>query len=261
MSELFNDDAERSLIGAALLDDSVPDKVAIRSDHFGSIIWRSIWESMLELKTRGQPLDLLVLSDNLQKRGAPESVMVNLSGALNSVPTAANADHYAELIRDKWLLRELSGLAGELQSGGRTGNELVALLDGRVNQLLVGRGTKLPTLDHVIDDELIALRTPVRVGLPSGVGLENVVPGGIPIDRVTTISANQEALNRLSRTLLSMLSHLQATSSWIARSKIATPSQRPAGSVAIPESPTESSQPDNGGWSVMSSLVGKPPHE
>lgn len=63
----------------------------------------------------------------------------------------------------------------------------MSLLDGRVNQLLSSSGSKLPTLEVVIRDELVALRSPIPVGLPSGVGLEKVVPGGIPLDRVTTI--------------------------------------------------------------------------
>lgn len=184
---LWNEDAEKALIGAALLDDSVPDKVALRPDHFGSIVWRSVWEGILDLKHQGKPLDLLVLNDHLAKRGAPESILLRLGEALSETPTSSNADHYADLVRDKWLAREVSYLAGELQQGGRTGAELVSLLDGRVNQLLVTSGTKLPTLDLVIHEELAALRAPVRVGLPSGVGLEDVVPGGIPTDRVTTI--------------------------------------------------------------------------
>lgn len=186
-TELWNESAEQALIGAALLDDSVPDKVAIRADHFGSIVWRSVWEAILELRQQGKPLDLLVLSDHLGKRGAPESILSRLGQALSAVPTSTNADHYADLIRDKWLTREISLLASEMQIPGKTGTELVALLDGRVNQLLVTSGSKLPTLDLVIRDELRSLSEPVGVGLPSGVGLERVVPGGIPIDRVTTI--------------------------------------------------------------------------
>ncbi len=188
MSEyLWDDDAERALVGSALLDGSVPDKVAIRADHFGSPVWRSVWQGILALKAEGKPTDYLVLGAELQRRGAPDSVIVDLGKALFNCPTAANADHYADIIRDKWLVREVSSLASELQSGGRTGQEMVGLLDGRVNQLLVTSGGKLPTLDLVIREELDALRSPVPVGLPSGIGLEKVVPGGIPLDRVTTI--------------------------------------------------------------------------
>lgn len=188
MSELLWDEAaEKALVGTALIDDAVPDKVAIRVDHFGSIVWRSVWQGILDLRRQGKPLDHLVLASYLTQRGAPESVLTSIGEAMFSVPTATNADHYADLIRDKWLVREVSGLAGELQSGGRSGTELVALLDGRVNQLMATSGAKLPTLDLVIRAELDALRSPIAVGLPSGVGLEKVVPGGIPIDRVTTI--------------------------------------------------------------------------
>ncbi len=184
---LWNESAEKSLIGCALLDTGVLDKVAIRADHFGSIVWRSCWEAMQVVHASGKPLDPLVVADALEKRGAPSSILLQLSEAYTGVPTASNADHYAELIRDKWLTREVGMLGEELRVPGRTGSELISLLEGRVNQLMVTSGSTLPTLDLVIRDELRQLSEPIPVGLPSGIGLETVVPGGIPIDRVTTI--------------------------------------------------------------------------
>lgn len=187
MSELWHEDAERSLIGCALLDAGTLDNVAIRPEHFGNLVWRAVWEAMQTVHAGGRPLDPLIVGEVLQKRGGCTDFVIALSQAVATVPSAANADHYAELIRDKWLTREISILADELKNPEKSGADLVGMLDSRVNQLVVTSGSKLPTLDLVIADELRQLREPVPVGLPTGIGLEAVVPGGIPIDRVTTI--------------------------------------------------------------------------
>jgi replicative DNA helicase len=185
--ELLNEEAERCLIGAALLASSTLDNVAIRPDHFGNIVWRACWETMQAVHASGKPLDPLVLTAELEKRGAPENIIIRLSEAMGAVPTAANADHYADLVRDAWLRREIAVLSGEMVVPGRSGAEMVGLLETRVTQLMTTSGSKLPTLDLVIADELRQLSEPVPAGLPTGVGLEAVVPGGIPTDRVTTI--------------------------------------------------------------------------
>lgn len=185
--DLWDGDAEQALVGATFLDETIPDKTAIRQDHFGSMVWGAVWGGILELRRLGKPLDPVVLSGLLRERGCNESIILDISRALAAVPTSTNADHYAEIIRDKWLERQIAFLADELKASRGTGKEKISLLDSRVNQLLLTSGGKLPTLAGVIDDELRALREPVGVGLPSGIGLELVVPGGIPTDRICTI--------------------------------------------------------------------------
>lgn len=68
-------------------------------------------------------------------------------------------------------------------------------------------------------------------------------------------------LNQLLRMLSSMQSLVQDTLSLIVASKTVTPLRLHAGSHEIPESPTENSQPDSEGWSILSCLVQPPPDE
>lgn len=184
----WDEGAEKAFVGACLLDATTIDKCAVQPEHFGSVVWRAIYETVREVHASGRPLDLVLLAGELERRGAPSSVLLNLAQAAADVPTATNADFYADIIRDRWLTREVNHVADELRNlGNRSGVEMVGLLESKLTHLLVSSGSKLPTLEKVIDDELRALSNPVQVGLPTGVGLESVVPGGIPIDRVTTI--------------------------------------------------------------------------
>lgn len=182
-----DNDTERAFVGVCIMNTHVIDQCALAPHHFNNLIWRTLYEAVCALHRDGKPADIFLMLEELKHRGAPDSVILQLSGAIGAVATAANADYYAQIIRERWLDREVACLGEELVAAGCTGSEKLSLVEDRVVQLRQASGNKLPTLEAVIYDELRALQEPIRVGLPSGIGLESVVPGGIPTDRVTTI--------------------------------------------------------------------------
>jgi replicative DNA helicase len=127
-------EAEQSFLGALLLDKDAIIKAgdAVLPDDFYRDIHKMIFESILDLFRKREPIDLLSLATRLEERKQLELVggrayLITLS---NTVPTAANIGHYAEIISRKATLRRLISAATEIAgSGFQEGEEVSKLLD------------------------------------------------------------------------------------------------------------------------------------
>ncbi len=104
-------DSEKALIGAVLVrPESIHDVVDIVSpDIFFSERHRLIWETIQELFSKSEPIDLLSLSSRLEEksqldRAGGTSYLAELAG---SVPSAANIRYYAETVHRKHMMRKL----------------------------------------------------------------------------------------------------------------------------------------------------------
>lgn len=106
-----NLDAEMSLLGAILIDEEVLSDVTdkIRADDFYEKRHSIVFGGMMRLFERHRPIDLLTLSDELEKKDELEMVGGSsyLSELTNYVPTAANASSYAELVAQRAVRRRL----------------------------------------------------------------------------------------------------------------------------------------------------------
>ncbi len=116
-----NLEAERSALGGVLVKPSAFDEMAttITADDFLLPAHREIFESMLELDKRRQPIDVISLGDELKNRGSLgrlENGQAYLIELANSVPTAENIGHYARLVQEKATLRRLIAACAEIQS-------------------------------------------------------------------------------------------------------------------------------------------------
>src|SRR3989338_5847370 len=103
--------AEQSVIGAMLLDKSAAVRAIeiLSPDDFYRDAHRFIYESVLELFDRGEPVDLVTVTEALRKSGRLDAVggSVYVADLLNSVPTAANVEYYAKIVEEKAVLRRL----------------------------------------------------------------------------------------------------------------------------------------------------------
>jgi replicative DNA helicase len=110
-----NLDAEASVLGSILLDNEAAWLVAqfLKPEHFYKSSNQKIYETILSLATERKPIDILILKDELAKAGLLESVggAEYLREVVEAVPSAANAEHYARVVRDKALLRSLITVA------------------------------------------------------------------------------------------------------------------------------------------------------
>jgi len=104
-------DAERAVIGAMLVSETAVAVVAERlsPEDFYSEVHRIIYGAMIRLYTRGDPIDQLTLTNELGSLGEFEKVggRAYVFQIVESVPTAANAARYAEIVRGKALLRDI----------------------------------------------------------------------------------------------------------------------------------------------------------
>ena len=113
-----NDEAERSVLGAAMLDkDALYDVLEeLKPRDFYSQNHKEIFEAITELSRRNAPVDVLTVSEELKKRNVLEMVggrgyIATLSG---DVPTTSNAREYAKIVSEKSALRSLIATAGEI---------------------------------------------------------------------------------------------------------------------------------------------------
>jgi len=136
-------EAEASLLGAMLLDkDSIGQVLQIiprdESSRFYRPDHRLLYESLIDLYDRNQPIDIIVLEDELRRRGLLDEIggrqyLVDLS---ESVPSSANSEYYARIVRDKSMLRDLIQCTGEiLQSAYDQQDVAVQILDDAEKRL------------------------------------------------------------------------------------------------------------------------------
>ncbi len=108
-------EAERSVLGAVLLDNEAlfPATEHLVPGSFYQEAHASIFAAMLALWEARQPVDLVTLSSRMEAEGTLSAVggRAYLASLADAVPTAAHAAHYARLVREKSVLRQLIGTA------------------------------------------------------------------------------------------------------------------------------------------------------
>lgn len=117
-----NLEAEQSCLGSLLLDKDAMVKIAdgLSPEDFYADKHRRIYEAMLDLYRRNEPIDLLSLGNRLQERNELEMIggRAELIALANAVPTASHVVHYADIIQKKATLRRLLQAAGEITALG-----------------------------------------------------------------------------------------------------------------------------------------------
>lgn len=117
-----NLEAEQSLLGSILLDKDALIKVgdSVKPEDFYDSKHRIVYEGMLDLYRKHEPIDLLSLSNLLEERNQLERIggrtyLVHLS---NAVPTASHITNYAEIVTKKSTLRRLLHAAHDIAALG-----------------------------------------------------------------------------------------------------------------------------------------------
>ncbi len=106
-----NLDAERAVLGACLLDREALADITefLLPDDFYDLNYRDVYSVIIDMVKRGHPVDTLLVSAELQNRGMLEKLggQSFLAAIIDSVPTSANAEYHARIVRDKALHRRL----------------------------------------------------------------------------------------------------------------------------------------------------------
>jgi replicative DNA helicase len=112
-------DAERAVIGAMLVSETAVSVIGetLAAEDFYSETHRVLYGTMMRLYSRGEPIDQLTLSDELRSVGEFDRIggRQYVFRLVESVPTAANAARYAEIVRGKALLRAVIDAGSRIQ--------------------------------------------------------------------------------------------------------------------------------------------------
>lgn len=117
-----NLDAEKSLLGAVLIDEETISDISehVTAKDFYEKRHSIIFGAMMRLYEKHQPVDLLTLTDELKRKKELDSIggSAYLTELTNYVPTAAHAEAYAELVAQKAVRRRLIKASGEISELG-----------------------------------------------------------------------------------------------------------------------------------------------
>lgn len=127
-----NLEAEQSVIGSMLLDKEVIPNVTeiLKSEDFYREDHREIFEAVMDLFERAEPVDLITVSEQLKLRGSLDKVggLEYLTNVASVVPTTANVKHYAKIVEEKSILRKLIRTSSDIVNMGYEASEEVSLV-------------------------------------------------------------------------------------------------------------------------------------
>lgn len=175
-------DAEQSVLGGMLLSkDAIADVVEVLKGHdFYRPSHETIYQAILDLYAKGEPADPITVSAELTRRGEISKVggAPYLHTLVQSVPTAANAEYYAEIVHERAVLRRLVAAGTKITQMGYAADgdvdeivnsaqaEIYAVTEQRTSEDYLPLGDIMEgALDEI---EAIGSRSGQMSGVPTG---------------------------------------------------------------------------------------------
>jgi replicative DNA helicase len=113
-----NIEAEESILGGILIENEAINRVTeiLDPDDFYRDAHRKIFNALINLSERDEPADLITLTNELRKIDQLDSIggASYLTSLIDSVPTAANIEYYAKIVKEKAILRKLIQTSTEI---------------------------------------------------------------------------------------------------------------------------------------------------
>lgn len=150
-------EAEQSVLGSLFIDKDAINKVAdvIGPEDFYRKVHEIIFSAILDLYKKNEPIDLLTVSSVLKSKKTLKDIggLSYLTTLMNSVPTASHIIHYAKIIRQKRVLRDLISASHQIQELGWQENEDTdALLDEAEKKIFsVSQISNIREFQHIKD--------------------------------------------------------------------------------------------------------------
>ena len=180
-------DAEKSVLGALMLDKSAIIKVAdlLNSDDFYNQSHNRIFKVILELFEKSEPIDILSVTNRLKNKNILGEIGGSsyLSDLINSVPTAAHISHYAKIVREKRVLRDLINTSSEITERiFDAGEDTEKLLDEVEQKIFSISQKSRPQNFTLVKDELGSAYERIEKLHHGEKGLRGIPPGFDALD-------------------------------------------------------------------------------
>ena len=185
-------EAEEAVLGSMMIDEDATNRAISllgSSHYFYKDSHKKIFDAMLSLSSKNSPIDTVSVSDELKKAKALKSVggLYYLTGLVDKVPTSANVEVYASIVKEKGILRDLISASHEISKKAfDEGDAVGSILDEAeqsIFNLTEQKDTKIYShIEPILADtvkrlEGIAANPGGVIGVPSGI---------IDLDKVTS---------------------------------------------------------------------------
>lgn len=192
-------EAEQAVIGSMLLDRQAVDaalEILLPEDFYGKQ-YETVFKAMMELNQQNKPIDLVTLQTQL----ALDNVPAELAGAefiktlFDAVPNSVNVKYYAEIVKQKALMRKLirttEEITNECYQGNETVENLMDMTEKKIFQLMQSRGGgEFTPIRQVVINALEKIEAASRqngsiTGIPTGfIDLDYQTSGMQPSDLI-----------------------------------------------------------------------------
>ncbi|WP_020474058.1 replicative DNA helicase [Zavarzinella formosa] len=194
-------DAERSVIGSCLRENSVINDVLqyLKPDNFYFDAHQKIFQSIIDIYNEGHPVDLVILADRLKLVKHLEDVggYQYLGELWDAAPTAANAEYYARIVRDKAITRNLIHASTEILRDAydqvMPADELLGAAERKVLDIAEkGVTSSTATLKEALEEAYT--RLDARMGRTDPNAISGLATGFIDLDQITAGLQNSELI-------------------------------------------------------------------
>lgn len=188
-----NLEAEQAVLGAMLIEENAIAIILeiLDKDFFYKGSHKKIFSAIVELYAGNEPVDLVTLTHLLKKKGILDDVggAAYLTTLTSLVPTAANAIHYAKIVKEKYLLRSLINNATQIVTEGYESKEDTDQLLDRAERLIFEITSKkieggFVPLKEIIKDSIETIdklyqRKANITGIPTGFHEFDIMTAGL----------------------------------------------------------------------------------
>lgn len=188
-----NIEAERAVLGSLMIDPDAIIKVAnfLRAEDFFRERHAWLYEAMLALNERREPLDFVTIVDELERRNQLEEIggPAYLTELITNTPTALYIDHYARIVERTALLRRLIAAAGKIAEIAYDESQDVDEVVDHAEQLIFGVSESRihrdltpirAIMSNVVDRiDFLARNQDTLMGVPTGFTMLDRLLGGL----------------------------------------------------------------------------------
>ena len=137
-------EAEQSVLGGLMLENTAIDRVAdiINEQDFYRADHKAIWRQIVGLINENKPADVITVAEALDSHNQLDDIggLAYLAALAQNTPSAANIRHYAEIVRERAVLRHLAEVGSEISESaynpeGRSAGEILDAAEAKVFQI------------------------------------------------------------------------------------------------------------------------------